>query len=639
MNTEMLFIAKGAAWLVAAVALLARKNGTGRVAMLVAILTGLAAIDGARPVALGLLPAAGMHLLLAIPDGKLYKSMHRGLVLVSYAVGAGAAALLTSSDMDTLVLAVEATALLALAIGPSASRYRASAGLARQRLQWFGWAVTVGAGIALIAAALRLLLGWPDDARAVVVASTIWIPFGLAFGGSPRIATRIDRLLAHTVAIAGLAGVVVASYVLIVVGLGRVPSVRERTIIGLSMVAAAVAAVLYLPTRDRLGALANRIVYGERKPPDEVLRTFGTRLSRAIPMDELLLQLAESLRRTLSLDSAEIWTGSNGVYDRSVTDPEREPIRLHIGEKELPVVARAGVVGPAWLKIWLPALVAGREESMMRVAPISHSGELLGLIVVERREWTDPFGDENERVLAELARQVALALHNVQLDSALQASLEDLKKHAEDLRRSRERIVATADAERRKIERNLHDGAQQHLVALKVKLRLVKDLSDKDPATARAMLEELSGDVQQTIEELRALSHGIYPKVLADRGLIPALEGAAVRAAIPTSIEANGSVRRHRQEVEAAVYFCVLEALQNAAKHAGDGAFATVSVCEEDGHLRFAVVDNGVGFDQSASTDGAGLTNMTDRLGAIGGSVRWESAPGRGMTVEGRIPI
>src|SRR5207302_354792 len=247
------------------------------------------------------------------------------------------------------------------------------------------------------------------------------IPLALIVGSSNRLIGRIDRLLAQTVSIAGLSFVVVAVYLVIVLGLGRVPTHAERSLLVLSMIAAAVAAALYLPTRERLGRFANRLVYGEREAPDMVLRTFGTRLSRAIPLDELLLQVAESLRKTLALQVAEVWTGSEGRLERAVSVPDQKVARLSLTPDEETVVARAGVSGPAWLQIWLPQLLAGREDCIMRVAPITHSGHLLGLIVAARPPAGDTFRSDDESVLAELARQVGLALHNVQLDSALQA--------------------------------------------------------------------------------------------------------------------------------------------------------------------------------------------------------------------------
>ena len=275
--------------------------------------------------------------------------------------------------------------------------------------------------------------------------------------------------------------------------------------------------------------------------------------------------------------------------------PHRAPPPLLVGEKERPVVARAGVSGGRWLEIWLPDILGPHPSAAVRVAPLAHQGELLGLIVGRRSDDGDAFTEEDDRVLAELARQVGLALHNVQLDSALQASLAELRLANEELRASRARIVAAGDAERRKLERNLHDGAQQHLVALAVKLRLAKDAVEDDPPGAIEMMDELRGDIQDAIQELRALAHGIFPPLLVSGGLTEALPAAAGRAALPTTADVSG-LRRYPSEVEAAVYFCCLEALQNAGKHAGDGAKAKLRVWEDDGVLHFEVSDNGVGF-------------------------------------------
>jgi signal transduction histidine kinase len=285
----------------------------------------------------------------------------------------------------------------------------------------------------------------------------------------------------------------------------------------------------------------------------------------------------------------------------------------------------------------MPALLEGRSDAQLRMAPVTHSGELLGLIVVERRVDGDAYTDEDERVLTELARQVGLALHNVALDSALQASLDEVRRQAEELQASRARIVATADAERRRIERNLHDGAQQHLVALAVNLRLARDFVDDDPETASAMLEELATSIRDTIAELRDLAHGIYPPLLMDSGLPEALRAAAGRSPLEVEVEADG-LRRYPTEVEAAVYFCCLEALQNAAKHAPE-AKVSVSVQEEAAELRFEVVDDGPGFGPEVARCGHGFVNMSDRLGAIGGSVRWDSTPGEGARICGSLPV
>jgi len=600
----------------------------------------------ARWTSLPLMSAVAMHLVLGLPDGHLAKRKTRARLIAWYAVSGAAGVALwlaaptpgTGTWWPAAVLVSLGVVSFIMAGSGSTARYARARGLERQRMQWFGWAVTVGGVIAVVVFAIRILADREVGALLPAVA-TLPIPLALAFGASTRYVARVDRLLAHTVSIAGLTGLVVVTYVIVVVGLGEIPDEGERTLLLLSMGAAAIAALLYIPTRDRLQVLANRIVYGELHAPDEVLRTFGSRLSRAIPMDELLLQLAESLRKTFALDAVEIWTGQSGSFERSVSYPERGPARMTIGPKEQPVLARAGVTGPAWLKVWLPKLLEGREDQMVRVAPIVHSGELLGFVIVERRNPEEQLGEENERVLTELARQVALALHNMQLDSALQETLNEVRKQADELRASRERIVASADAARRKIERDLHDGAQQNLVALAVKVRLLSALVEKDPDTAKQMIGDLAGEVQDAVQALRDLAHGIYPPVLADRGLVAALGSAATKSALPTTVTPQGEIRRYRQEIEAAIYFCVLEALNNAGKHAGDGASATISLHEDGGVLFFEVADDGAGFDMAGKGLGAGFTNMADRVGAVGGSLEVDAAPGRGTTIAGRVPI
>src|SRR5207248_1243029 len=234
-----------------------------------------------------------------------------------------------------------------------------------------------------------------------------------------------------------------------------------------------------------------------------------------------------------------------------------------------------------------------------RVGPLVLSGQLFGFILCARQGNQQPFSSEEERVLTDLARQVAVALHNSALDTALQASLDDLRVANEELRASRSRIVATADQSRRQIERNLHDGAQQHLVALAVKLGLARQLVEADPAAVAGLLEELRADAQATLTELRELAHGIYPPLLMDRGLPEALRAAANRCVLPTEVAAD--VARFPPDAEAAVYFCCLEALQNAGKHAGEDARIKVSVESGDQVLRFAVVDDGAGFDATSN--------------------------------------
>lgn len=600
---------------------------------------GRTGLELARGFALGLLPAVALHVLVALPTGHLARRWHRHLVAAGYAVGAGSGIGMFAARPSVPLSVLAGEAALAAAVGWAVSnaRYARSRGQERQRMQWFGWAVAIATEVTLVALALRLFLGWPQPVGEIAATATVLIPLSFLPCAFQRVLGRVDRLLGHTVSFTGLTGVVVAVYLVIVLGLGRAPHDDERTILLLSMVAAGIAALLYVPTRARLAGFSNRLVYGERHAPDEALQTFGSRLSRAIPLDELLLQLAESLRKTMSPRAAEVWTGSEGVLERVASAPDRGAARLTLSETERPVVARAGVSGPAWLDVWLPALLDGRGDAVLRVAPVTHSGELLGLIVVERAADDEAFAADDDSVLAELARQVGLALHNVQLDSALQESLRALQRQAEELRASRARVVAAADAARRKIERNLHDGAQQHLVGLAVTVRLAQQLAESEPEQVKGLLEQLGEDLRGAVQELRDLAHGIYPPVLMDHGLVAALESAATRAAMPVSVAA-ADVGRFPEEAEAAVYFCCLEALQNAGKHAGDGAQATVMIRREAAALVFEVADDGVGFDPASAKGGHGFVNMRDRIGAIGGTLTVDAAPGRGTTVSGTVP-
>jgi signal transduction histidine kinase len=639
------------AWtLTGAIVSLRRPNERTGLLVLLASNVGALALLGAaaegdlaelvRPLAAALLPAVSMHLLLALPDGRLVSGAQRRIVLLGYGAGLAVGVALWTQRPSFPVWPLVLESLLAAAVGLIGSnlRYERSSASDRQRMQVIGLGIMIAAEVGILAIAMRVLLGWPSHVLTVCAIGTLPVAAAMGLASSKRIVGSVGTLLTYAISLAGLTGVVAGVYFVIVLGLGRVPHDEERTLLLLSMIAAAVAALLYLPARERLGRFANGLVYGEQRAPEEALRNFGSRLSRAVPLDELLLQLAESLRKSLGLVAAEVWTGLDGRLERTVSDPDRAKATLSLSVTQMPVVARAGTSGNAWAEIWLPALLAGRENAQLRMSPITHSGELLGLIVVERHADAEPFDAEDERVLVELARQVGLALHNVQLDSALQASLDELRQQADELRASRTRIVAATDAERRRIERDLHDGAQQHLVALAVNLNVVRKLNETDPAQANQRLEELRDDLREAIQELRNFAHGIYPPLLMDSGLADALAAAAARSPVPTRVDAR-DLGRYPQEIESAVYFCCLEALQNAGKYAGEGARATVRLRQEEGGLVFEVADDGRGFDMNGQAAGAGFTNMRDRLGAIGGNVRVESAPGAGTKLTGTVPL
>ena len=448
---------------------------------------------------------------------------------------------------------------------------------------------------------------------------------------------RRRALLVAGLLLLGLIAVIAAVLLVVLLVLGRSPTAAERTMLAVSMIAAAIAALLYQPLRTWLERVAGHLA-PPRDAPGDVLAALRTGLSRAIPLDELLLELAQSLGRSLRLSSTEVWTGAAGLVERVTSDPDRGWASFTVTPSEEAVIARTGVSGPGWLEVWLPAVLDGRGGGPLRVAPMANGSELLGLVVAERPPGGEPFRNLDERILTEFARQVGLALHNVRLDSQLEATLTEVKYQTEQLRISRARVVSAADAGRRRIERNLHDGAQQQLVALCANVRLARELAKTDLDATVALLKQLDGDVQALVEELRELAHGIYPPLLADRGLGEALSAVAARGPVIARLDA-AAVDRYPPEVESTVYFCCLEALQNTAKHAGENASATVRLGEAGGRLVFQVSDDGRGFDSTHGARGAGLANMTDRLGAIGGTLRIESAPGGGARITGTIPL
>lgn len=248
----------------------------------------------------------------------------------------------------------------------------------------------------------------------------------------------------------------------------------------------------------------------------------------------------------------------------------------------------------------------------------------------------------------ELLARVRATLRNAQARAdaaAARGRFEEEHRHEgqlhallNDLRAAQRRVAAAGDAERRRVERDLHDGAQQRLTAIRLELGLVRELMDDDSATARVRLDELRRELDDAVEELRELAHGIYPPLLASDGLHAALVSAARHAAIPVTVEA-GEIRRAPRAIESAAYFCCLEALQNAAKHAGAGARASIHLSTAGGLLDFEVSDDGLGFAPNAVRPGHGLINLRDRVDALGGHVEVTSAPGRGTTVVGRIPL
>jgi signal transduction histidine kinase len=591
-----------------------------------------------------LLPVVAVHVALAVPTGRV-SGRSRTLLAVAYVVAVTAGAGLPGSAggpgicgwapaawslLGADLAAAATTAVVAARVRRSGRRS------ARVRTQWFA------AGLIVLTPTVAALLPWAAlqgtwfDAWRVLGIANIALPLSLIAATSPVTRGFAGRAVRVAAIMAALAMTALVVFLALLVGLGHAPDQQERDVLRLTLIAA-YAVVLVAPLVYRRASRAvDRAVHGDRETHEEMLRRLGGRLSRALPWEESLLQLAESLRESLRLSAVAIYTGSGGSLDRQVALPRRGPARIELGTDRQAVVCHAGVRGDGWIPVWLPELATGREMSTVRVVPLCAADELLGVIVAERTDSTDPFGVDEEEVLTEMAAQISLAMRNVRLDLALRDSLAKVRQQAEDLRASRTRVVEAADAERQRIERDLHDGAQQSLIALSLRARAARDAVDAEDPLAVAYLDDLVGDLRRTADELRELAHGIYPPVLIDSGVGLALRLVAPRCCPGALVDTSDG--RYPPPVEAAVYFCCLEAMQNAAKYAA-GTSVCVRVLEDDGGLQFEVSDEGPGFDLVTTRPGHGLVNMADRLGAIGGTLEITSTPGNGTSVGGRIPL
>jgi len=386
--------------------------------------------------------------------------------------------------------------------------------------------------------------------------------------------------------------VIVAAVPALVFGIGAGTNVFPTLLFG------GLLAAVFLWLRPRAARLANRFVYGKRATPYEVLSEFSERVGETYSTDDVLPRMAQLVVEATGARRSDVWlaVGSKLQPEASCPADAGEP-----AARQLVTGAIAPVVGE-------------------HLAEVRHQGELLGAITLEPAP-DDPMSSAKELLVRDLAGQAGLVLRNVRL--------------IEELRASRQRLVAAQDAERRKLERNIHDGVQQQLVALTVQMRLAEQLAERDPGKAREMLAGLQGQTSAALDDLRDLARGIYPPLLADKGLGAALAAQARKAAVPTTVEAN-DLGRYSQDVEAAVYFTCLEALNNTAKYA-EASRATITLESRNGSLEFTVSDDGRGFDRSQTTHGTGLQGIADRLDAIGGTVRVESTPGTGTTLHGAI--
>ena len=507
-------------------------------------------------------------------------------------------------------LGVLLSVLLAAAIVSLVVRFRTGGREVRQQIKWLTLAVAATAFFQVMALLATAATG--TGANLVTTAADTATPI-MALFGIPALITvailkhglyQIDVIINRAIRYGLLSAALTAIYVGIVVGIGTLAGYAGGPL--LTAAAALAIAVLFQPLRHRAQLLANRIVYGQRATPYQVLSDFAQDMAGQLDADVALDRMASVLAGATGAVRAEVWVRIGPQLRPTATWPRSSPQRTAVllaDDGELPVL------------------------DSTRAIAVRHTGELLGAITLDKPR-NEPVSAVEDKLLEHLASQAALVLRNVRLTAELQATIEDL-------RASRRRLVQAQDEERHRIERNLHDGAQQQLVALAIQLSLLEDDAG-DPEGVLKMAAELRSGLQAALDELRALARGIYPPLLADQGLVPALKAQASKAPLPVLIEADG-IGRYPRDAEAAVYFCILEALQNVAKYS-QASRATVAVSCPDSHLEFSITDDGAGFEPANVTHGTGLQGMTDRLAAVGGSLRILSQPGHGTTVSGILP-
>ena len=487
-------------------------------------------------------------------------------------------------------------------------RFRRARGEERQQIKWL-LLVALAALILFLALGLfGLGSGGGDDGvddtiwAILVVTLLVGIPVATALAIFRYRLYDVDLVISKTLVYTGLALFIAAAYVAIVVGVGALFG-KGRSDPTLQIVATAAVAIAFQPARVRLQHLANRLVYGKRATPYEVMASFGHRMAAVPSADDVLPDMAETAARGVGATSAKVTLELADGSERSFTWPPGETL----------------------------------EDATLSL-PVSHASERIGEIAISKPA-NEPLRPAERALLEDLAANAGLALHNVRLASDLEAGADELAAQAAEIERSRERLVTARDAQRRRLERELRDGVGTELAAIRDVIGSDAERVATDPVSVERSLDDLGVRANAALEELRDVARGIFPSLLIDKGLGAAMEALARKAGPEVGLEIGPSVRTARFDpaAENAVYFCCVQAVQNAQRHAR-GSNVAIELAFDDDALVFIVRDSGPGFDPAAAKAGEGMQILTDRVAALGGSVTVMSAPGAGTRVTGRVP-
>ncbi|MEX0834099.1 MAG: ATP-binding protein [Actinomycetota bacterium] len=490
------------------------------------------------------------------------------------------------------------------------ARYRSVGPEERQQLRWLFLVGEIGAVLLVSLLLMVAILGDPDTGAAaraddivmllLVTDIVVGIPVAVGIAILKYRLYDIDIVINKTVVFGALAVFITAVYVGIVVGVGALAGRGGEPNVALSIAATAVVAILFQPVRERVERFANRLVYGKRATPYEVMAGFSRRMAGTLSVDEVLPQMAEASAQGVGAVASRVRVFLPDGEQRIATWPEGDT-----------------------------------HDSSDRTLTVRYGDEPVGEIEVTKPRG-EPLTPSEDRLLADLAAQAGLAFHNVRLADELQARLEKISEQSKEIQVSRRRIVRARDEALRRLEADLEGGAQQQLMMLSKKLLTATDTVTSDPQRSAVLLEEVGTDANDALETLRDLARGIFPPLLAEEGLIAALDAHINKHALPATLEGEG-IRRYDPSVEAAVYFCCIEAMQNASKFA-PGSSITIKMQTSSDGLDFSITDDGPGFDPEPVRGRPGITNMSDRVEAVGGSLEIRSAMDRGTLVAGRIP-